>query len=295
MHKRGTLMKKTLLLIPALLLVACNNQTPKYDITSLKPAEEVIIPEAKVIDEEQARSLTADLVVTYRDSSSDSIRRKDFEFKYSSRELTKIENDSYYNKTSLMNFRVRGATERYFSETKDAMFVLSSIPDTLLIHKQTKKYGNVMYVSKEDPDLDHHYTLVYTEKYSPFSAGSMSVTIAHFSTRRVAEAYNTVSDYNKFFNFVNNADYNHTVKYASRGKGSVIMETTSTAINPTLTINDIPISKVKYKIEFFENFLMNYEYVAYNGETIVKNDTLSVTYERPEIELPEKWEYYLDD
>ena len=123
----------------------------------------------------------------------------------------------------------------------------------------------------------------------------MSVTIAHFSTRRVAEAYNTVSDYNKFFNLVNNADYNHTVKYASRGKGSVIMETTSTAINPTVTINDIPISKVKYKIEFFENFLMNYEYVAYNGETIVKNDTLSVTYERPEIELPEKWEYYLDD
>ena len=73
------------------------------------------------------------------------------------------------------------------------------------------------------------------------------------------------------------------------------METTSTAINPTVKINDIPISKVKYKIEFFENFLMNYEYVAYNGETTVKNDTLSVTYERPEIELPEKWEYYLDD
>ena len=101
MHKRGTLMKKSLLLIPALLLVACNNQTPKYDITSLKPAEEVIIPEAKVIDEEQARSLTDDLVVTYEDYSSSSIRREDFEFKYSSRELTKLENDSYYNKTSL--------------------------------------------------------------------------------------------------------------------------------------------------------------------------------------------------
>lgn len=286
-------MKKIiLLLVPALSLVACNDQNPKYDIRELAPYKEVIFPDAKDITEGEALSLTSNLVTEY-DFSSDksSIQRDDYEFKYEIYELLKIQENLQSTRTRRFstNYRLKGATETYFREGYHLLTPLNVLGDTVLIHKQTKKYGNVTYIKKRDRDLDYLYTLVNTEKYTPYTTGSMMATISIYSHQKMEETYNSNLHYEEFFEFIKDTNFTHSVKYASRGKGSLIMETTSTAINPG-KVNDLPCSKVTIQMEYFENILMNYEYIAYDGETIIKNEKLSISYERPEIEFPSGWE-----
>ena len=288
-------MKKLLLLLSSALLLAACNSSPadNFAIHDLYPYVEVTYPEAKEITEEQALALTANFAVTYDRYEKDSrIQRNDYTFHYESHDsFKKVDNEYRPDVNHVLECRTRGGIEKYIYEKNDDLW---NEIDTLVIHKQTDDYGNVMFISKEDPDLRDHYIEVITEKYFPFYAGSKSVTIRRFADERIAYAYNLVSDYNLFFGFVKNENFTHTVKYYSRGEGSVIMEATSKVVG-SYEVNGYEVANVKYKMEFFENLLVGYEYQAYINELVAKKETLSLTYERPEIELPAYWINYLDD
>ena len=179
-----------------------------------------------------------------------------------------------------------------FIEDEDEYFSVGGLYDTILIHKQTNDYGNVLFVEKKDKDLDEYFIISSTEKETGFSAGSMSVAFKYLANRRMTEYYNRFADYNKFFEFLEDDNFEHTTKFASRGNGSVILETTSTAKSP-VEIDGSSIDKVTYKMEYFENLLVDYEYQACSGTTVVKQESLSLTYERPEVELPSYWKLHI--
>ena len=290
-------MKKFLLLLSStLLLVACNSSpADKYALDKIWTYKEVTYPEAKEITEEQAKDLAKGCIVHYdRWSSSSSIQRYDYTFHYENSEL-RLSSESNYptQKIHSLTYKERGNIEVEFIEQNND--VRNDKIDTHLVHKQTNDYGNVMLVRKVDPDFRERYTLVYSEKYSAFSAGSMSVIIRSYADERLGLAYDTVSNYEQFFDFIQDDNFNHDVKYSSRGNDSVIMETTSKATG-TSTLNGYRVSDVTYKMEFFENLLVGYEFTATTSSgTVIKKETVSLSYKRPEIELPSYWTVYLDD
>ena len=283
-------MKKIMLLLASsLLLVSCGSNKVKYDLQTIKPFVPVEIPEAHDIDKETARSLTDGLIVEYdRWDSKKCLKRGDYVFRGQTKEYFY---DQKEQRTSVETYDIEYKNiddiERYFAERDNN---IGARLDTLLIHKQTDDYGNVLFISKNDIDLDARYTIAYTEKETPFNAGSMSVSFKRYMEVAMGNYYNRFSDYNNFFNFILDDNFNHTVKYASRGKGSLILETASVAKNP-ININNIAVNEIKYKMEFFGNFLVGYEYQALSNSQAIKYESLSLTYERPEIELPDYWKY----
>ena len=255
-----------LLLASSLLLVSCGSNKVKYALQTIKPFVPVEIPEAHDIDKETARSLTDGLIVEYdRWDSKKCLKRGDFVFRGQTKEYFY---DQKEKRTTVDTYDIEYKNiddiERYFTERDNN---IGARLDTLLIHKQTNDYGNVLFISKNDIDLDALYTIAYTEKETAFSAGSMSVSFKRYIEVAMGNYYNRFSDYNKFFEFIEDDNFNHTVKYASRGKGSLILETTS--------------------------FLVGYEYQALSNSQAAKYESLSLTYERPEIELPDYWKYHI--
>lgn len=285
-------MKKIMLLLASsLLLVSCGSNKVKYALQTIKPFVPVEIPEAHDIDKETARSLTDGLIVEYdRWDSKKCLKRGDFVFRGQTKEYFY---DQKEKRTTVDTYDIEYKNiddiERYFTERDNN---IGARLDTLLIHKQTNDYGNVLFISKNDIDLDALYTIAYTEKETAFSAGSMSVSFKRYIEVAMGNYYNRFSDYNKFFEFIEDDNFNHTVKYASRGKGSLILETTSVAKSP-INMNNIAVSEIKYKMEFFGNFLVGYEYQALSNSQAAKYESLSLTYERPEIELPDYWKYHI--
>ena len=281
--------KRLLLLVPVLLLAACNGKGDSKYVNSYEmPYKEVIIPEAKEITEEQARSLTSELVTEYnwyKNGKRIPEGRYDYNFHCEKYSMYQKEGDIGYTKDSyVQDFKHSGTTEMYFLEKNN--YDRNQI-DTTLIHKHTEKYGHVIYINKYDPDFLNNDIYALTEKHKAFSAGSMLVSIRYYAEDRMVEAYNSLADYNKFFEFVND-NPNQDVKYYSRGKGSVIMECKSTIPAPT-GIKNVSSTERYFKMEFFENLLVNYEYTEKAQSEILKHDLLTLTYERPEIELPEYW------
>ena len=287
-------MKKVLLLLTSsLLLVACN-KTPKFDLQTIKPFVPVEIPEAHDINKESAQESTKSLVTDFYNVDKDArVKNGDFVFHVETKELVKNKEDrAPYSKTHFIDYKNIDNVEMSFIEDEDEYFSVGGLYDTILIHKQTNDYGNVLFVEKKDKDLDEYFIISYTEKETGFSAGSMSVAFKYLANRRMTEYYNRFADYNKFFEFLEDDNFEHTTKFASRGNGSVILETTSTAKSP-VEIDGSSIDKVTYKMEYFENLLVDYEYQACSGTTVVKQESLSLTYERPEVELPSYWKLHI--
>lgn len=287
-------MKKVLLLLTSsLLLVACN-KTPKFDLQTIKPFVPVEIPEAHDINKESAQESTNSLVTDFYNVDKDArVKNGDFVFHVETKELVKNkEGQAPYSKTHFIDYKNIDNVEMSFIEDEDEYFSVGGLYDTILVHKQTNDYGNVLFVEKKDKDLDEYFIISYTEKETGFSAGSMSVAFKYLANRRMTEYYNRFADYNKFFEFLEDDNFEHTTKFASRGNGSVILETTSTAKSP-VEIDGSSIDKVTYKMEYFENLLVDYEYQACSGTTVVKQESLSLTYERPEVELPSYWKLHI--
>ena len=287
-------MKKVLLLLTSsLLLVACN-KTPKFDLQTIKPFVPVEIPEAHDINKESAQESTNSLVTDFYNVDKNArVKNGDFVFHVETKELVKIKEDrAPYSKTHFIDYKNIDNAEMSFIEDEDEYFSAGGLYDTILVHKQTNDYGNVLFVEKKDKDLDEYFIISYTEKETGFSAGSMSVAFKYLANRRMNEYYNRFADYNKFFEFLEDDNFEHTTKFASRGNGSVILETTSTAKSP-VEIDGSSIDKVTYKMEYFENLLVDYEYQACSGTTVVKQESLSLTYERPEVELPSYWKLHI--
>lgn len=287
-------MKKILLLLTSsLLLVACN-KTPKFDLQTIKPFVPVEIPEAHDINKESAQESTNSLVTDFYNVDKDArVKNGDFVFHVETKELVKNKEDrAPYSKTHFIDYKNIDNVEMSFIEDEDEYFSVGGLYDTILVHKQTNDYGNVLFVEKKDKDLDEYFIISYTEKETGFSAGSMSVAFKYLANRRMNEYYNRFADYNKFFEFLEDDNFEHTTKFASRGNGSVILETTSTAKSP-VEIDGSSIDKVTYKMEYFENLLVGYEYQACSGTTVVKQESLSLTYERPEVELPSYWKLHI--
>ncbi len=287
-------MKKILLLLTSsLLLVACN-KTPKFDLQTIKPFVPVEIPEAHDINKESAQESTNSLVTDFYNVDKDArVKNGDFVFHVETKELVKNkEGQAPYSKTHFIDYKNIDNAEMSFIEDEDEYFSVGGLYDTILVHKQTNDYGNVLFVEKKDKDLDEYFIISYTEKETGFSAGSMSVAFKYLANRRMTEYYNRFADYNKFFEFLEDDSFEHTTKFASRGNGSVILETTSTAKSP-VEIDGSSIDKVTYKMEYFENLLVGYEYQACSGTTVVKQESLSLTYERPEVELPSYWKLHI--
>lgn len=287
-------MKKVfLLLTSSLLLVACN-KTPKFDLQTIKPFVPVEIPEAHDINKESAQESTNSLVTDFYNVDKNArVKNGDFVFHVETKELVKNKEDrAPYSKTHFIDYKNIDNAEMSFIEDEDEYFSVGGLYDTLLVHKQTNDYGNVLFVEKKDKDLDEYFIISYTEKETGFSAGSMSVAFKYLANRRMTEYYNRFADYNKFFEFLEDDNFEHTTKFASRGNGSVILETTSTAKSP-VEIDGSSIDKVTYKMEYFENLLVDYEYQACSGTTVVKQESLSLTYERPEVELPSYWKLHI--
>ena len=283
--------KIMLLLASSLLLVSCGSNKVKYALQTIKPFVPIEIPEAHDIDKETAHSLTDGLIVEYdRWDSKKCLKRGDFVFRGQTKEYFY---DQKEQRTTVDTYDIEYKNiddiERYFTERDNN---IGARLDTLLIHKQTDDYGNVLFISKNDIDLDARYTIAYTEKETAFNAGSMSVSFKRYMEVAMGNYYNRFSDYNKFFEFIEDDNFNHTVKYASRGKGSLILETTSVAKSP-INMNNIAVSEIKYKMEFFGSFLVGYEYQALSNSQAAKYESLSLTYERPEIELPDYWKYHI--
>ncbi len=287
-------MKKILLLLTSsLLLVACN-KTPKFDLKTIKPFVPVEIPEAHDINKESAQESTNSLVTDFYNVDKDArVKKGDFVFHVETKELVKNkEGQAPYSKTHFIDYKNIDNAEMSFIEDEDEYFSVGGLYDTILVHKQTNDYGNVLFVEKKDKDLDEYFIISYTEKETGFSAGSMSVAFKYLAERRMTEYYNRFADYNKFFEILEDDSFEHTTKFASRGNGSVILETTSTAKSP-VEIDGSSIDKVTYKMEYFENLLVDYEYQACSGTTVVKQESLSLTYERPEVELPSYWKLHI--
>ncbi len=287
-------MKKILLLLTSsLLLVACN-KTPKFDLKTIKPFVPVEIPEAHDINKESAQESTNSLVTDFYNVDKDArVKKGDFVFHVETKELVKNKEDQApYSKTHFIDYKNIDNAEMSFIEDEDEYFSVGGLYDTILVHKQTNDYGNVLFVEKKDKDLDEYFIISYTEKETGFSAGSMSVAFKYLAERRMTEYYNRFADYNKFFEILEDDSFEHTTKFASRGNGSVILETTSTAKSP-VEIDGSSIDKVTYKMEYFENLLVDYEYQACSGTTVVKQESLSLTYERPEVELPSYWKLHI--
>ncbi len=287
-------MKKVLLLLASsLLLVACN-KTPKFDLQTIKPFVPVEIPEAYDINKESAQESTNSLVTDFYNLDKDArVKNGDFVFHVETKELVKNKEDQVpYSKTHFIDYKNIDNAEMSFIEDEDEYFSVGGLYDTILVHKQTNDYGNVLFVEKKDKDLDEYFIISYTEKETGFSAGSMSVAFKYLANRRMSEYYNRFADYNKFFEFLEDDNFEHATKFASRGNGSVILETTSTAKSP-VEIDGFSIDKVTYKMEYFENLLVDYEYQACSGTTVVKQESLSLTYERPEVELPSYWKLHI--
>ena len=161
-------MKKVLLLLTSsLLLVACN-KTPKFDLQTIKPFVPVEIPEAHQISKEEALTSTTGYIQAY------DYFGKDYRFAYGDfvfhGETRNLIYDSIEQRTSiekyLIDYRNINNIELSFTEQSNNLF---NEVDTLLVHKQTKDYGNVLFVNKIDPDFREHYIIAYTEKETPFS------------------------------------------------------------------------------------------------------------------------------
>lgn len=287
-------MKKILLLLTSsLLLVACN-KTPKFDLKTIKPFVPVEIPEAHDINKESAQESTNSLITDFYNVDKDArVKKGDFVFHVETKELVKNkEGQAPYSKTHFIDYKNIDNAEMSFIEDEDEYFSVGGLYDTILVHKQTNDYGNVLFVEKKDKDLDEYFIISYTEKETGFSAGSMSVAFKYLAERRMTEYYNRFADHNKFFEFLEDDNFEHTTKFASRGNRSVILETTSTAKSP-VEIDGSSIDKVTYKMEYFENLLVGYEYQVCSGTTVVKQESLSLTYERPEVELPSYWKLHI--
>ena len=293
MNEVLTMKKVLLLLTSSLLLVACN-KTPKFDLQTIKPFVPVEIPEAHDINKESAQESTNSLVTDFYNVDKDArVKNGDFVFHVETKELVKNKEDrAPYSKTHFIDYKNIDNVEMSFIEDEDEYFSVGGLYDTILVHKQTNDYGNVLFVEKKDKDLDEYFIISYTEKETGFSAGSMSVAFKYLANRRMNEYYNRFADYNKFFEFLEDDSFEHTTKFASRGNGSVILETTSTAKSP-VEIDGSSIDKVTYKLEYFEKLLVDYEYQACSGTTVVKQESLSLTYERPEVELPSYWKLHI--
>ena len=288
-------MKKIMLfLASSLLLVACNSTKRHFDLKNIGSFVPVEIPEAHDINKESAQESTNSLVTDFYNVDKDArVNNGDFVFHVETKELIKNkEGRAPYSKTHFIDYKNIDNAEMSFIEDEDEYFSVGGLYDTILVHKQTNDYGNVLFVEKKDKDLDEYFIISYTEKETGFSAGSMSVAFEYLAKRRMTEYYNRFADYNKFFEFLEDDNFEHTTKFASRGKGSVILEATSTAKSP-VEIDGSSINKVTYKMEYFENLLVGHEYKAFSNSQVVKSETLSLTYERPEIELPDYWKLHI--
>ena len=288
-------MKKIMLLLASsLLLVACNSTKHHFDLQNIGSFVPVEIPDAHDINKESAQESTSNLITDFYNVDKDArVKKGDFVFHVETKEAVESEQyQSTYSKTHLIDYKNIDNVEMSFIEDEDEYFSTSGLYDTILVHKQTNDYGNVLFVEKKDKDLDEYFIISYTEKETGFSAGSMSVSFEHLAKRRMTDYYNRFANYNKFFEFLEDDNFEHTTKFASRGKESLILETTSTAKSP-VEIDGSSINKVIYKMEYFENLLVGYEYQASLNEKYVKHDTLSLTYERPEVELPSYWKLHI--
>ena len=283
-------MKKILLLTSSLLLAACDPSS-KYSLETIKPYTPVEIPEAHEISKEVAFSSITKLIkslkyydTAYPSSKGDFVfRGETINFVYNATEERTTQNIYSIEYKNIDNIEIS------FQELNND---LDNQIDTLIIHKQTDDYGNVLFAHKIDPDLRNSYTIACTEKNHAFEAGINSVVYRRFAMERICDYYNRFADYDKFIEFIEDDNYKHTIKYATRGEGSVILETTSTP-NSSTTINGFNVSKVEFKMEYFRNFLVGYEFEVSSDSNVIKHETLSLIYERPTIELPDYWKGHI--
>ena len=154
-------MKKVLLLLTSsLLLVACN-KTPKFDLQTIKPFVPVEIPEAHNINKESAQEATNSLVTDFYNVDKDArVKNGDFVFHVETKELVKNkEGQAPYSKTHFIDYKNIDNAEMSFIEDEDEYFSVGGLYDTILVHKQTNDYGNVLFVEKKDKDLDEYFII----------------------------------------------------------------------------------------------------------------------------------------